>query len=114
MGELIKGVLSKQDLFKVQSGRCFYCCKPMSPGSYDAHLRSNGYTRDHFIPKCEGVLGFNNIVLSCRDCNERKGSQDPSNKALAKYELLLSVRLSFPDVYEKDIKRIARWRLYHF
>ncbi|MCG9825362.1 putative HNH endonuclease [Vibrio phage vB_VpS_CC6] len=114
MADIKEGVRSKLDLYEVQLGRCFYCCKPMSPGSYQPSVRVNGFTRDHFIPKCEGVPGFHNIVLSCKYCNEKKADKEPSNKALAKYELLLRVRAVFPDHNHKDSVRLSRWKIKYF
>jgi len=56
----------EQVLFKNQNGLCFYCRCDIS----------KGYHIEHMIPLSRGGMhDLKNIVLSCPDCNLRKGTQ---------------------------------------
>ena len=59
--------LSKKNLWIRDSGKCQYC---------DINLSVNSCTIDHVIPKSKnGTHTWNNVVLSCSKCNQRKGSR---------------------------------------
>jgi len=52
---------SKQNVFKRDGFKCWYC------GSKHA------LTVDHIVPQCEGGrLAWNNVITSCKSCNNRK------------------------------------------
>lgn len=77
-------------LWQRQRGRCFYCGRPIlrRPHHEDDHVSvlGPGYSIDHFFPRAVG--GGNevgNIVLSCRPCNERKGSRLPTEAEIAQF-----------------------------
>ena len=59
-------------LWALQDAKCWYCGKDMmcsmSPGF--VKLAHNSVSIDHVIP---GVWEGNNVVLSCLDCNRKKG-----------------------------------------
>ena len=49
--------------------KCFYC---------DAELDFETLTIDHIIPRSKGGSNrADNMVASCRKCNNKKGSRDP-------------------------------------
>lgn len=65
---------AKRQVWLVAGGLCYYC---------KADIR-DCYTFDHKIPKCKGGrTRKDNLVLSCFDCNNRKGTQD--------YEIFISL-----------------------
>lgn len=59
----------KDEQFKAQYGRCAWCRKPLDLHSEDTHV-------DHIIPLLWwGNNTFNNLVLSCADCNMEKSAR---------------------------------------
>jgi 5-methylcytosine-specific restriction endonuclease McrA len=50
-------------------GCCQYCGK---------NLTKTESTLDHVVPKSQGgIISWDNVVLSCFDCNQKKGSRTP-------------------------------------
>lgn len=78
-------------LYGYQKCRCFYCDEFIE---YASHCKKipNGYTIDHVFPNSWGFTKAGNIVLACRDCNERKESSIPTQaqirKAVKLYNLM--------------------------
>lgn len=70
---------TKRDLFLAQGGKCFFCGRYMKAFPWDV-TNPNGYTRDHFYPKSRKVLipQRENAVLSCQECNTKKGDKQPT------------------------------------
>lgn len=71
-----KGVmLSRQNIFKRDGGKCQYC------GS------TKDLTLDHVIPRSKGGRStWDNLVTACKNCNSRKGDNTPeeANMPLAR------------------------------
>ena len=62
----------KEELYKMQNGRCAICGKLMNKHSYDIDNK-NGYTVDHIIPlKRGGNNRLENLRLTHYDCNHLK------------------------------------------
>lgn len=63
-------------LFGIQDGRCFYCTEPMSL-SFSArdNIWGNAATLEHLRRRADGGRGGMNMVLACRDCNQRRGER---------------------------------------
>jgi 5-methylcytosine-specific restriction endonuclease McrA len=59
--------------WKAQRGKCYYCNIKMLKGEPPKNLKHRKVTRDHKIPRCEGGMGGDNIVLACWKCNTEKG-----------------------------------------
>ena len=81
-------------LYELQNGECFYCGSHMD--------LEEGVTRDHFFPKSLSWRNkslFGNMVLACRECNERKGSLPPGKGKIAK----------FFDLHRADILSSPEW-----
>jgi 5-methylcytosine-specific restriction endonuclease McrA len=58
---------SKRALYNRDDGKCQYCCKKIGFQSM---------TIDHVFPKSKGGDGdWTNLVVSCHDCNQRKGAK---------------------------------------
>jgi len=85
----------KKTLWSRDGGKCFYCeCK----------LHDENKTVDHVIPKSKnGPSKVWNLVLSCYDCNARKGDCEPAGehlqlvnkrKALHDYRVALGKKIS--------------------
>ena len=60
--------------------RCFYCKKKMFLPFISPVLEENSeseLTFDHIIPKNKGGLHIaENLVTSCRECNQKKAEQE--------------------------------------
>ncbi len=62
--------LSRETIYLRDRGVCQYCQRPVT--------RREG-TYDHIIPKSRGgETRWDNIVLACRPCNQRKADRTPS------------------------------------
>lgn len=58
--------LTKKSLYLRDGGRCQYC---------DKRLKYKDSTMDHVHPKSKGGrASWQNIVLACVDCNQKKGN----------------------------------------
>lgn len=57
-----------QNLFRLQRGKCTYCCTSLK----------SGYHVDHYIPLARGGTNWiSNIRLACKTCNLKKSAKDP-------------------------------------
>jgi len=66
---------SRETIYARDRGQCQYCLRPM--------LRRD-VTYDHIIPKSRGGLTlWENIVIACRPCNQKKGNRTPSEAGMA-------------------------------
>lgn len=64
-------------LFGQQDGECFYCRQPMSLSfSSRDHIWGNAATLEHLHRRADGGKDGGNLVLACRDCNQRRGERD--------------------------------------
>jgi len=69
-----KVVFSRRNIFKRDHYTCQYC---------GAHPRITELTIDHIHPRSQGGTStWDNCVVSCRDCNEKKGSRTPEEAGL--------------------------------
>lgn len=60
---------SKKNVFARDQGKCQYCTK---------ELTIDLCTFDHVLPKSRGgKTSWENIVLACRSCNQKKGAKTP-------------------------------------
>lgn len=55
----------RKKLIRQHGGRCYYCKQKINA--------RNG-TLDHYIPRSKGGGNGNNLVPSCRKCNQSKGA----------------------------------------
>lgn len=79
--------LKRERIYKNSNYECVYCEK-----SLEEMKKDNDYTLDHKIPVIKG--GNNdeeNLVISCRSCNSRKGTKT-YNQYLKLKELLSTNR----------------------
>ena len=61
--------LTRKSLFLRDGGKCQYC---------NATVNKATFTIDHVIPKAkEGQTTWNNVVVSCYNCNAKKGARTP-------------------------------------
>jgi len=102
-------------LYYAQDGICFYCGEEMYlPGTKKRerrHSPQKDCTQDHLFPKKGGfrfighpILDRNrmNIVAACKECNERKGSLDPTDEEIRKAIML------WDSILGKGAKQIRR------
>lgn len=65
---------SRQNIYLRDSGRCQYC---------DRTLPFEEGTFDHVVPRVRGGrTNWTNVVLSCRECNRKKGARAPEQAGL--------------------------------
>jgi len=61
--------LTRKALFLRDGGKCQYC---------SAAVNKATFTIDHVIPKAKkGLTTWNNVVVSCYECNAKKGPRTP-------------------------------------
>ena len=66
--------LSRENVFARDRGRCQYCGQRLSRSSA---------TWDHVVPRrLGGRTTWENIVLACLDCNQRKGGRTPDEAGM--------------------------------
>lgn len=59
----------RSSIYERDNGQCQYCLK---------NLTKQDATLDHIIPKSRGGKNnWNNVVLCCKKCNDKKGSRTP-------------------------------------
>jgi 5-methylcytosine-specific restriction endonuclease McrA len=63
-------------LFGQQEGKCFYYRKAMAL-SFAAkdHVWDNAATLENLHRRADGGKGGGNLVLACRECNQRRGDR---------------------------------------
>lgn len=84
--------LNKHNLYIRDGGCCQYCGK---------HFKRQKLTMDHVYPKSKGgKLNWQNVVLSCKGCNGRKG-----NKLLQQVDMKLIKKPQIPDIVELYINK---------
>jgi 5-methylcytosine-specific restriction endonuclease McrA len=60
---------SKPTVYARDKGHCQYC---------GANLRLSEATFDHVVPRSRGgATSWENVVIACRPCNQRKGNKTP-------------------------------------
>lgn len=65
---------SRTNVWIRDQGRCQYCNK---------HVSIHTFTLDHVHPKCYGgKTVWENVVVSCYDCNQKKGEKTPKEANL--------------------------------
>ena len=66
--------LTRKALFLRDGGRCQYCNNTVSKTSF---------TIDHVVPKSkQGKTTWNNVVVSCYECNAKKGARTPEEASM--------------------------------
>lgn len=65
---------SRENVYARDSGKCQYCgCKVPRPEA----------TYDHVVPRAQGgTTHWENIVIACMDCNQRKGNRTPTQAGM--------------------------------
>jgi 5-methylcytosine-specific restriction endonuclease McrA len=64
-------VLSRQNIFKRDNGRCQYC------------FTSEELTLDHVMPKSRGGKStWDNLITACKKCNSKKGDFTPQEAGM--------------------------------
>jgi 5-methylcytosine-specific restriction endonuclease McrA len=65
---------SRDNIYRRDGGICQYCAKP---------LPRESITFDHVTPRSQGgKTNWTNIVISCVDCNQRKGGKTPEQAGM--------------------------------
>lgn len=65
---------TREGLYNRDCGNCQYCGK---------HIPRSVATVDHVIPRAKGgVTAWDNCVLSCAECNNKKGNRTPAEAGM--------------------------------
>lgn len=105
---------SRQNVYARDGGRCQYCVSKVA--RFEA-------TYDHVVPRAHGgKTTWENIVIACVPCNQRKGGRTPAQAGMRlktspvrpkKLPELLSVTFTFqpgmPDSWRTWLRDIAYW-----
>ncbi len=66
---------SRENVYARDHGRCQYCGRALS---------RQEATFDHVVPRAQGGgTGWNNIVIACVPCNQKKGGRTPEQARMA-------------------------------
>src|SRR5205814_31225 len=66
---------SRQNVYARDGGRCQYCCARVAPSAF---------TYDHVVPRAQGGhTKWENVVVACIPCNQRKGGRTPAQAGMA-------------------------------
>jgi 5-methylcytosine-specific restriction endonuclease McrA len=65
---------SRENVYARDKGRCQYCA---------VNVKKNEFTYDHVIPRAQGGrTRWENVVVSCLPCNQKKGNRTPAQAGL--------------------------------
>ena len=65
---------NRRNVYLRDKGRCQYCGR---------RVPSNDFEFEHVIPKCQGGrTRWENIVVACTPCNQRKGNRTPEQAGM--------------------------------
>jgi len=102
--------LSAESLWYRDNKKCAYC---------DTIIHQSKATIDHVIPKSKGGHRvWENVVLSCPECNQEKGNHLPEGRWKPRrkpwrpvYEQLLKIRRQYPITvhHESWVDFIGKW-----
>lgn len=94
----IKAVkFSRENIYDRDRGRCQYC---------GAQVPLNGFEYEHVIPRAKGgKTVWENIVVACTSCNQRKGGRTPNEASMR----LLSIPRK-PDRHAKKRRMTVTWK----
>jgi 5-methylcytosine-specific restriction endonuclease McrA len=66
---------SRQNVYARDRGRCQYC---------GARVARESWTYDHVVPRAQGgKTCWENVVVACMPCNQRKGGRTPEQARMA-------------------------------
>ncbi len=105
---------SRENVYARDNGRCQYCSRRIP--RYEA-------TYDHVVPRIHGGLTtWENVVICCVPCNQRKGGRTPEQARMALLsrpvkprKLPETVRLTFtfqkgmPDTWRQWLRDVTYW-----
>jgi 5-methylcytosine-specific restriction endonuclease McrA len=87
---------NRRNIWLRDKGRCLYCGNKVS---------QSNFTFDHVIPRSKGGLThWDNIVVSCHPCNQKKDSRTPEQAGMK-----LLVKPARPKVLAGTYTPIFHW-----
>jgi len=111
----LKGVrFSRENIYARDGGRCQYCGK---------HVKTDAWEYEHVVPRCRGGrTTWENIVVACTDCNQRKGNRTPAEAGmkllskpvkpdkLGRRRVLLTWQRGMPEAWRSYMRDATYWR----
>jgi hypothetical protein len=72
----LKGVrFSRENIYMRDRGNCQYC---------NTHVKPDDWEYEHVVPRClGGMTTWENIVVACTACNQRKGNRTPAQASMS-------------------------------
>lgn len=105
---------SRENVYLRDKGQCQYC---------GVKISLTEFTYDHVVPRVQGgKTNWNNVVISCTSCNQRKGGRKPEQARMqlrtvpvqpknvpGGIPLSLTYRDGMPESWKKWIRDTAYW-----
>lgn len=105
---------SRQNVYARDRGRCQYC---------GLHVSRDVWTYDHVVPRAQGgKTNWENVVVACSDCNQKKGGRTPAQARMALASLpvkprrlpqmprfSLRRRSDVPEVWKDYLRNAVYW-----
>ena len=106
---------SRENIYARDNGQCQYC---------GARVRISEFEYEHVIPRAQGGrTTWENIVVACTPCNQRKGGRTPlqaemrlrsiprrPDKCFARRRLTLAWREGMPESWKSYMRDVTYWR----
>lgn len=110
-----KGIrFSRENVYARDGGRCQYC---------SVKVARDEFTYDHVVPRKQGgVTSWDNVVVACVRCNQKKGGRTPAeagmalrckpckpNKPMGTLRFPLSYGQGIPAIWKAWLRDVAYW-----
>ena len=112
--EIRRVKFSRENIYARDGGLCQYCGGRVAPGEFEY---------EHVIPRARGGKTiWENIVVACTRCNQRKGGRTPSeanmrlramprrpDKSLGHRRIVLSWQAGMPEAWRSYMRSATYW-----
>lgn len=112
--EIRRVKFSRENIYARDGGLCQYCGRRAAPGEFEY---------EHVIPRAKGGKTiWENIVIACTPCNQRKGGRTPSeanmrlramprrpDKSWGHRRIVLSWRAGMPEAWRSYMRSATYW-----
>lgn len=105
---------SRDNIYERDKGKCQYCGHKV--------LRHE-FSYEHVIPRSQGgQTNWENIVVACTDCNQKKGGRTPQqagmrllstpvrpNRTSDRFRITITFKPGMPDSWRNWLRSVAYW-----
>jgi 5-methylcytosine-specific restriction endonuclease McrA len=106
---------SRENIYTRDKGMCQYC---------GTKVRQDEFEYEHVVPRVRGgKTTWENIVVACTPCNQRKGGRTPSeagmrllstprrpDKSFRRKRMTLTWQLGMPEAWKNYMRNVTYWR----